>query len=366
MAERPSAALGTVLRAGAVAELAAAVGFSSAVPGTRSGRRRWWEVTVMPVQAFGWAHHDSSVVTAEDGVRLHAQLEGPPDAPVTAVLCHGYALTSDSWHFQRAQLSGYARVVSWDYRGHGRSGRGRPPTTIDQLGRDLFTVLEHTAPDRPVVLIGHSLGGMVILALAEQHPELFGDRVRGVALLASAAGPVHASLGLPPRAAAALNRTALGVASTLDRFQFLPDVSGVAKALTLLLAQRCSFASKAPARLVTFLADTIHTTPLEVVLDLLPQFVVLDKLAALPVLRGVRTLVLAAADDLVTSPEHSRAMAEAVPGAELVIVPNAGHAVLLEHPESVNRHLRALLTRASDQPRGPAHPSHKPLRFAAS
>jgi hypothetical protein len=72
MAERPSAALGTVLRAGAVAELAAAVGFSSAVPGTRSGRRRWWEVTVVPVRSFGWAHHDSIVVTAEDGVRLHA------------------------------------------------------------------------------------------------------------------------------------------------------------------------------------------------------------------------------------------------------------------------------------------------------
>jgi pimeloyl-ACP methyl ester carboxylesterase len=89
-----------------------------------------------------------------------------------------------------------------------------------------------------------------------------------------------------------------------------------------------------------------------VVADLLPQFVGLDKFAALPVLRLAETVVLAADNDLITSPEYSRAIAEAMPGSELVVVPDAGHAVILEHPDRVNACLRDLLARvgASTRP----------------
>ena len=75
-------------------------------------------------------------------------------------------------------------MVFWDQRSHGRSGRSDlTHATIDQLGDDLLAVLEATtAPGRPVVLVGHSMGGMTIMALADRHPELFGDRVVGVAL----------------------------------------------------------------------------------------------------------------------------------------------------------------------------------------
>jgi pimeloyl-ACP methyl ester carboxylesterase len=293
------------------------------------------------------APHETTVVTADDGVRLHVEIDGPPDAPVTLVLCHGYALNGESWHFQRAALAGEARVVTWDHRGHGRSERAaHGGTTIEGLGRDLRAVLEHTAPDGPVVLAGHSMGGMAIMALAEAHPELFGDRVTGVALLATSAGPVNASLGLPPQAATAVNWAALRMISTVARLRAIPGGSPAVRELTLLLSRRCSFGSAAPTALVAFLADMIHATPMEVVADLLPQFAKLDFSAALPVLRRVETLVLAADNDVITAPEHSVAIAEAVPGADLVIIPNAGHAVLLEHPDLVNGYLRDLLNRA--------------------
>ena len=107
----------------------------------------------------------------------------------TLVFCHGYALHQDTWHYQRAEFTASHRCVFWDQRGHGRSERGATAShTIDQIGRDLYTVLAAVCPDGDVILVGHSMGGMSIMALAAEHPELFGGpeagehaRVRGVA-----------------------------------------------------------------------------------------------------------------------------------------------------------------------------------------
>ena len=94
------------------------------------------------------------------------------------VFVHGFCLNLDCWHFQRAAYRGLVRTVYYDQRSHGRSGRSdREHADIDQLGRDLKQVIDQVAPDGPVVLVGHSMGGMSIVALAEQFPELIGDRV---------------------------------------------------------------------------------------------------------------------------------------------------------------------------------------------
>src|SRR3954470_12261708 len=84
-------------------------------------------------------------VAADDGVELYVETRECEGADLTVVFCHGYLLNSTSWQVQRERLDGRARVVLWDHRGHGRSGWGTPPNaTIDQLGRDLFAVLEAT------------------------------------------------------------------------------------------------------------------------------------------------------------------------------------------------------------------------------
>ena len=114
------------------------------------------------------------------GIRRLRRAE--PSEP-TLVFVHGYALNLDCWHFQREYFRGKRRMVFYDQRSHGRSGRSdNDHATIDQLGRRSRRVLDELAPDGPVVLVGHSMGGMSIMALAEQHPEMFGDRVAGVAL----------------------------------------------------------------------------------------------------------------------------------------------------------------------------------------
>ena len=106
---------------------------------------------------------------------------GPPDAPLTVVFVHGYTLSMASWTFQRRTLAAElatanghrpdARLVFYDQRGHGASGRGDADhSTIEQLARDLEAVLESRVPRGPVVLVGHSMGGMTIMGLAALRP----------------------------------------------------------------------------------------------------------------------------------------------------------------------------------------------------
>ncbi|MGZ6827660.1 MAG: alpha/beta fold hydrolase, partial [Mycobacteriales bacterium] len=111
-------------------------------------------------------------VVADDGVPLHVEEVGPETADVTVVFCHGYTQQLAVWHYQRKALAAEnpGKLVFWDHRSHGRSGRSTAAhSTIDQLGRDLRAVVQACAPTGKVVLVGHSMGGMTIMALADQH-----------------------------------------------------------------------------------------------------------------------------------------------------------------------------------------------------
>lgn len=299
-----------------------------------------------------------TVVIADDGVVLHAEVDeqdgspGHVDGALTLVLCHGYTLTAQAWIYQRAALRDLGRIVTYDQRGHGRSGRGEPArASIDQLGSDLERVLEALAPTGPIVLVGHSMGGMSVMALAERRPDLFGDRVIGVALLSTSAGALAEwSFGLPLRGGRLLRRVMPPVFGELVRRPALVTRGRrVAGEVELALTRRYSFGSDVPPWLVAFASGMISGTSLDTVADFWPAFDDHDKLAALPVLAAIPVLVLVGEDDLLTPAAHSRAIATALPHAELVIVPASGHLVTIEHPETVDAHLRALVDRSLTQ-----------------
>jgi pimeloyl-ACP methyl ester carboxylesterase len=292
---------------------------------------------------------------ADDGVLLQVEEAGEPDAPLTVVFCHGYTLEMACWHYQRRDLADMRnprlRLVFYDQRSHGRSGRSDPErATIDQLGADLRRVLDVVVPHGPVVLVGHSMGGMTILSLASQAPELFGPRVVGVGLVATSAGQLaEVTLGLPATLASAFLRVAPRTVEEVQRQAELVERGRVlASDVGFLLARRLNFGSRRVSpSLVAFTERMISATPAEVIADFFPTFVSHDKLAAVPVLERVATLVVAGESDLLTPVEHSRAIAEALPDAELVVLPGAGHMVMLERHQEVSDALERLVRRAA-------------------
>ncbi|MFJ3442845.1 alpha/beta fold hydrolase [Streptomyces sp. NPDC086081] len=281
-------------------------------------------------------------------------------APVTVVFSHGYCLSQDSWHFQRAALRGVVRTVHWDQRSHGRSGRGvaqarGESVTIEQLGRDLKAVIDAAVPEGPIVLVGHSMGGMTVMALADQYPELIRERVVGVAFVGTSSGRLgEVNYGLPVAGVNAVRRVLPGVLKALGQRAELVEKGRRATAdLFAGIIKRYSFASRdVDPAVARFAERMIESTPIDVVAEYYPAFNDHDKTEALAHFADLPVLVLAGVGDLVTPSEHSEAIADLLPDAELVLVPDAGHLVMLEHPEVVTDRLADLLTRTGAVPAG--------------
>lgn len=300
---------------------------------------------------FGLLDSDrGSLVVADDGVTLAVREVGPVNAPLTVVFVHGYCLRMDSWHFQRRQLrrrwGDSVRMVFYDQRGHGRSGTPTAEScTIDQLGRDLHAVLRAVAPNGPVVLVGHSMGGMSVLSLARQVPELFGDRVIGVGLLATAAE--------------GLNKTGLSrnlENPVIDAFRLAvrtaPGVvqlgRGAARAIISPILRAASFGTEVSPSLHRFSESMLNETSVTTIVNFLKSIELHDESAALPVIADLPALVLCGDADMVLPFAQSRALADALPNCEIVRVPSGGHLVQLEFPIRVTDAIDRLVTRAVD------------------
>jgi pimeloyl-ACP methyl ester carboxylesterase len=306
-------------------------------------------------QQFGLLPADRRrTVRASDETPLYVEEVGPPDAALTVLFAHGYANSLGTWHYQRLGLADMenpaVRMVFYDHRGHGRSGESsQERSTIDQLGDDLAVVLDEVVPSGPVVLVGHSMGGMTIMALADHRPELFGERIIGVALVSTSTGRMaEVTLGLPALLARAKNPVLPRLVAQLRRRARLAERGRhVTGDLVWLFVRRMGFGSKyVSGALVDYVADIIAGTPIKTIADFYPALMEHDKLAALPVLRDLPVLVVVGENDLVTPPDHARAIAAELPDADLLVVEGTGHMVMMERAPLVNLHLRTFLHRA--------------------
>jgi pimeloyl-ACP methyl ester carboxylesterase len=301
-------------------------------------------------EPLGMLHSPAIEVLANDGVTLHVEVDGEPNAPLTVVFVHGFTLSMDSFHFQRRDLGDLGRLVFYDQRSHGRSGRSAPAhCTVDQLGADLYSVLQAVASNGPVVLVGHSLGGMTILALADSHPELFGDRVVGVAVMSTSTGNLARSvLGLPRWASVVVDPAAPRVARLIrNQAALIEKNRDLGTDFAFMATRYLSFGSDAPPSLVTFMEQMLSGTPVEVMSEFFDTFLDHDKLAALDVLRDVPVLISCGDRDRMTPASHSRIIAEVLPDAELQLIPGGGHMALIDRYPAVNAAVRRLVERAT-------------------
>lgn len=300
-----------------------------------------------------------ALVQADDGTVLTVEEIGPRDAPLTVVFVHGYTLSMASWTFQRRALAeelatanGHrpvARLVFYDQRGHGSSARGPAENaTIAQLARDLDTVIERRAPRGPVVVVGHSMGGMTIMGLAALRPELFGGRIVGAALISTSSGNLaELSFGLPEMLTR-VRAAVLPVAAWTMRRRpaFAERTRRLAADLVSAATWSLSFASTdVDPALGRYVDAMIAGTPVDVIAEFYPALAGFDETGSLDPLTAVPTLVLTGDSDRMIPKEHSELIAERLVGSEFVVVPEAGHMVLLEKPHVVTDALDRLIRR---------------------
>lgn len=309
--------------------------------------------------ATGSHRSTAETVRTSDGLDLHVEADGPEDADVVVVLAHGWTQSHRTWHHQARDLPHLARrsgrtvrVVRYDHRGHGRSSATpEQHATIERLGADLGRVIDEHARSGALVLGGHSMGGMAIMALAQQRPELVDERVAGALLVSSSAGGLHrVTLGLPrsmgSRLRERLPRLLALRARMLSRRRRRRPPTIEAQVVRRFLLGRPVRAADHQVVLTDLVA-----TPAASMCGFFADLMRHERTDALECLRGVPTRVLVGERDRLTAPVHARRLREAMPWAELDVLAGAGHMLPLERDVDVTQALAALVESVTRVPR---------------
>jgi pimeloyl-ACP methyl ester carboxylesterase len=302
---------------------------------------------------------DQVPLRLSDGVRLHVEAAGPPDAAVTVVLLHGWTLDGRTWHRQvvalREALGDSVRVLTYDVRGHGRSDpTPRHAATLAQLGDDLAEVLDGLAPQGPVVLVGHSMGGMTIMEYAHRHPAAFAARIAGLVFVSTTAeGHTHTSYGLPAQVVWLMRHLETTGAALLARCGAWRPPALLLRALRpairwLLFGDVCDLAD---IRLAT---SAVARTSLCSIGGFRSSIGAQCRLETLAALGDVPAAALVGERDRLTPVQCAESIAEALPATELTVCPGAGHMLMLERADEVSSAVVAVSRRAMTAPAQPA------------
>jgi pimeloyl-ACP methyl ester carboxylesterase len=305
-------------------------------------------------------------VTTADGLGLATRQMGPEVADLTVILLHGLLGDRHSWRRQTRHLTSRhpdIRVVAYDQRGHGRSGRGCAlRNTLGQRAGDLDAVIDTTTPTGHIVLVGHSMGAMTILQYLQHHHSRNTDRITGVGLIATAGADITRH-GLGRLLATLLAGGACSLAA---------HIPGFAEALRISAVRATEPIWRLVTKRTPTLAALINAPQLPILAGFPASISDFDGTAAYRALRRTPTLIMCGTLDWVTPPHHSAAIAAAVCAAEFVDVPGAGHMLMLERPDVINERLDALLERARRQlaarpptPAARAFPATAPPPLAA-
>lgn len=272
-------------------------------------------------------HH---FVTTGDGGRIHVVEAG--EGP-TIVLIHGFTLGVGVWARQFRDLSGTHRVIAIDLRGHGQSIGGSGGYSFERLADDLVAVLEHREVTNAVV-VGHSMGGMVLQLAALRLAEALRRHAAGLVLLATDAGPaIPGPVGRPTGVVTA--RVAWHAARFAER-----RGKGVYPGSDLATwgTRACFGANPRPTDVELVRSISAAVSP-RAVAELLGPLLAFDVRAELAEI-DLPTLVVVGTRDVVTPARRAKGVAARIPGARLEVLPGCGHLVMLERPEVLDGLLR--------------------------
>jgi pimeloyl-ACP methyl ester carboxylesterase len=277
---------------------------------------------------------DLGPVTSFDGTELAVRAAGDASLP-TIVFVHGFSLDLTTWHYQWTELSARFRCVLFDLRSHGRSARAAEgDLTPSAFGHDLAAVIDALPTGRPVLVVGHSMGGVAILAMAEARPDLFGSRIAGAVFTGAAAGDLlRGAMG----SITELLRPRLGslrqAASRMNRLRryVLASPADVGQ----LIARATQFGPHASPHVVGYVVSLAARAPSEVWTDALAGLMDVDLRHAVRHVR-VPSLVIVGEHDRVTPPSSAVVLADELPDGRLEVLEDAGHIPMMECHEAFN------------------------------
>lgn len=275
-------------------------------------------------------------VTTDDGVALAVRDSGNRDAAHTVVFLHGLCLSQACWARQidylQDRYGSAVRIISYDHRGHGRSSQAPMSTyRIDRLAEDLAQVLTALEVSATVTLVGHSMGGMTALGYLGRPTCRRPVEPTGVVLVATAAGRLRDRgigrlLGTP------------GIAALVGVASVAPE-----QAIKAMAAPLCATLSRwrgaSAATLAAVTADALAAVSVATAVGFLPALRDYDQYPILATIRA-RTVVLSSGADPMTPVEHAQDLAAAIPGAEHIHIPGAGHMLPQDAPHVVHQAIR--------------------------
>jgi pimeloyl-ACP methyl ester carboxylesterase len=274
---------------------------------------------------FGSVHaglQDTRDIRANDGVRLHVEIDGDGLPGPTLVFAHGYVENVDVWHYPRLALRDKYRMVFFDQRSHGDSGRSPiDHITMNQLAADLKSVIDETT-NGPVILIGHSMGGMTVMEFALNHPEYFDHQVKATILVNTSSGRMMVT-----------NPTFHRMTPRVRRGS--PAVTWARGALTRPMIRAVLTGPDIRHEHVDMIEKMVHRTHPSTFTHFAPLFTTLDTSEGFPTLGRVPTTVIGGVSDRLTPVSHSRYIAKMIPGATLVELDRVGHFSMFENAERV-------------------------------
>lgn len=286
-----------------------------------------------------------------DGADLYVELYGPEEGP-PIVLTHGWGVDSREWHYAKRHLGDRHRLILWDLPGLGHSSQPADRDySLERMARDLDAVAG-LAGRRPATLLGHSIGGMIILTYYRLFPETLGTRISGLILVHSTyTNPVKTTSGAAFYSAVQrpllepLLHLTIALAPLVWLMSLLSYLNGSAHRST----ERDSFSGRETRGQLTFLARyPVKDRSAVLARGMLAMFRY-DATAILGTI-PVPALIVAGDRDRVTLPRASVTMAEAIPQAKLLELGEAKHGGHFEHHARFAEAVRAFVSAPIDIP----------------
>lgn len=280
-----------------------------------------------------------------DGVDVHYYVTGCDTNPTaTVVFIHGFTLAAEAYFLQADYLKEHQPTVRGllvDLRGHGQTGKVSPDKcTVDGEADDVMEVIHAAAPSGPLILVGHSLGGLAAFNVIRRAPSDIRSRIAGLIVISTSIEELSAQ-GVPQILASPVAEKVYEAAEIApeeaDKFRDAVT-SVIAPGLAVAVFRRPT-----NYKLIEFHAAMIHETPLETYVGFFDDLQKHNELEVGPYLADIPGYVIVGDKDDVTPMSQATRIHEVWPRAWQMTAHGAGHMVILESPGIVNKAIDGLL-----------------------